>query len=138
MSKQQDKHKSKNKGQSSEGIKDPKLAAAVESNQLDRDEALEAEAKKEKVVKKADIEKVEGHTPMVFTKEVFYNDLTKPEYGPGEVYQVPNHMVQRWIKRGGLVVDESLDLEKALAKSEAPQEEKLDLDKDQGDNKDIE
>lgn len=41
---------------------------------------------------------------MRFPKDMYYNDLNVPLYKGGEVVQVPEKMVERWTKRGGVLV----------------------------------
>lgn len=42
---------------------------------------------------------------MIFSKDMFYNDMNKPLYCAGKIYDVEENMVARWLKRGGEVVD---------------------------------
>lgn len=44
-----------------------------------------------------------GFTPMIFTQDMFYQDPEVPLYDKGRVHQVPNNMVERWLKRGGQI-----------------------------------
>ena len=47
---------------------------------------------------------------MRFKEAKFYNDLSKPLYLPGEVYQIEGaDMIQRWLKRGGEIVEGKLE-----------------------------
>lgn len=62
-------------------------------------------------------------TKMTFSKSMYYNDLQNPLYVAGPVYDVPNEMVERWIKRGGVVVgDVAVDVP-TPAKHEPPEGE---------------
>lgn len=42
---------------------------------------------------------------MIFRENKFYNDLKKPIYLAGVVYEIEPNMVQRWLKRGGKIVE---------------------------------
>lgn len=43
---------------------------------------------------------------MKFTKEMFYNDMTKPEFEPNKIYTLKGAgWIQRWLKRGGIIVE---------------------------------
>lgn len=41
---------------------------------------------------------------MWFNTNMYYNDLVTPLYEAGKEYDVPERMVSRWIKRGGVLV----------------------------------
>jgi hypothetical protein len=51
---------------------------------------------------------------MKFPKDMFYTDMNNPLYRKGEVYEVEDRMVERWLKRGGIVVEELPVVEKAV------------------------
>lgn len=42
---------------------------------------------------------------MVFAEDKFYNDPNVPLYKAGELYDIPENMVSRWLKRGGTIVE---------------------------------
>lgn len=44
-------------------------------------------------------------TKMIFHRDMYYNDPTVPYYDKDKVYEVPNAMVARWMKRGGQIVE---------------------------------
>lgn len=50
------------------------------------------------------VKQLPEHTLMIFDQDKFYNDPTTPLYNKDTVYNVPNAMVDRWIKRGGKFV----------------------------------
>ena len=51
---------------------------------------------------KSDLVSVE----MKFPEDMYYNDLSRPIYRAGEVYTIVGlDMVQRWLKRGGIIVE---------------------------------
>lgn len=43
---------------------------------------------------------------MIFSEDMFYDDLANPLYDKGTKYLVPGNMVDRWLMRGGMLVDE--------------------------------
>lgn len=43
---------------------------------------------------------------MYFSQDMFYTDLSTPLYNAGKTYFVEQRMVNRWLKRGGVVVNE--------------------------------
>lgn len=44
---------------------------------------------------------------MIFKEAKFYNDLETPIFKPGEIYELEGaDWIQRWIKRGGAIVDQ--------------------------------
>lgn len=42
---------------------------------------------------------------MKFSEDKFYNDMDTPFYVKGIVYDVPMEMKDRWLTRGGIIVD---------------------------------
>lgn len=54
----------------------------------------------------------EGFVKMRFKEDKFYTDLNNPIYRKGQIYDIPNNMVERWIKRGGTIIDCQETLEK--------------------------
>lgn len=42
---------------------------------------------------------------MRFKVDMFYNDLEKPLYLKNQIYNIPERMIQRWLNRGGELVD---------------------------------
>lgn len=54
---------------------------------------------------------------MKFFADKFYNDLNKPLYLAGQIYDVPEDMVARWQKRGGVLVE---DIPTLPTKAEEP------------------
>lgn len=66
--------------------------------------------------------KKEKTVKMKFSEDMFYNlDLI---YNKGHVYEVPENMVERWKKRGGVIVDDmgdpvQVDADVAAAQSPA-------------------
>ena len=42
---------------------------------------------------------------MKFTEDKFGKDKSKPLYEKGKVYDIPAGQVLRWVKRGGIIVD---------------------------------
>ncbi len=45
-------------------------------------------------------------TKMKFNRDMYYDDRTKPLYSAGIVYEIPHGMVNRWLKRGGVIVED--------------------------------
>ncbi len=43
---------------------------------------------------------------MIFNRTMFYDSREIPIYNAGIVYEIPLNMVDRWLKRGGVIVDE--------------------------------
>lgn len=43
---------------------------------------------------------------MIFPRDMFYNDLANPIYVANKIYDVPENMVDRWLKRGGVLATE--------------------------------
>lgn len=43
---------------------------------------------------------------MRFSKDMYYTDQNIPLYVAGKIYDVPESMVHRWVKRGGDIVGE--------------------------------
>lgn len=48
-----------------------------------------------------------GHVLMTFAENKFYNDPNEPLYMAGVVYDVPVNMADRWLKRGGTILENS-------------------------------
>ncbi len=46
---------------------------------------------------------------MKFPKDMYYNDLSKPLYLKGEIYEVEDKNVQRWLNRGGEIVEDKVE-----------------------------
>jgi hypothetical protein len=77
-------------------------------------------------------------TFMKFSQDMFYDSKDVPIYNKGKVYEIPENMVARWLKRGGEIVvapvvpvePEPLDLEQEF-------DEDADMDLD-GDDSDVE
>lgn len=67
--------------------------------------------------------KKEETVKMKFARDMFYDDPNVPLYDSGKVYDVPVNMKDRWIKRGGELVDE-----KGFTPSELEQK-RIDADK---------
>lgn len=45
---------------------------------------------------------------MKFTENKFYTDQNKPIFVPGVVYEITGaDQIQRWLKRGGVIVEEA-------------------------------
>lgn len=64
---------------------------------------------------------------MKFSEEKFYNDQTKPMFEAGKVYELEGFdWIQRWLKRGGEIVEE-LKV-KPVPVQEAPKEIEQDLE----------
>lgn len=42
---------------------------------------------------------------MIFPQDMFYEDLKKPLYLKGKVYVIAPEMVNRWLKRGGVIYE---------------------------------
>jgi hypothetical protein len=67
--------------------------------------------------------KKEKTVKMKFSEDMFYNlDLI---YNKGHVYEIPENMVERWKKRGGVIVDDAgepvqVDADVAAGKSPVP------------------
>ena len=56
----------------------------------------------------------EQKVKMIFSEEKFYNDLTKPHFEKGKIYDVVGaDQIQRWLKRGGKIVEGELEMAKA-------------------------
>lgn len=53
---------------------------------------------------------MEPTVKMIFSVDMFYQDPTTPLYTKGIVYEVPKAMVPRWLKRGGQIVEEVVEL----------------------------
>ncbi len=53
---------------------------------------------------------------MRFFEDKYGNDFDKPFYEKGKVYDVPKENVERWLKRGGVLVEEEEAKAKAKAK----------------------
>lgn len=52
----------------------------------------------------------EQKVKMRFSEHKFYNDLNKPLYEAGKVYEVVGAgFIQRWLKRGGVIVEGELN-----------------------------
>lgn len=63
---------------------------------------------KDKAVKRF-VDDKDKTVQMRFPKDMFYNDLTVPIYKGGEICDVPESTVDRWLKRGGVLIkDEEL------------------------------
>lgn len=46
---------------------------------------------------------------MKFTENKFYNDMNKPMFHAGEVYEMEGvEWIQRWLRRGGIIVEGKL------------------------------
>lgn len=74
---------------------------------------------------------------MRFPKDQYYNDLTVPLYKGGEVVDVPERMVVRWLKRGGVLITDEVAGRAPMAPSKPP--EKLETQPaDEGDEKSLE
>lgn len=59
---------------------------------------------KDKAVKRPDDH---GRTvKMRFPKDMYYTDQNVPIYKGGEVVEVPESMVTRWLKRGGVLISD--------------------------------
>lgn len=41
---------------------------------------------------------------MTFPKDMFYDDMKKPLYLANKIYVIAPEMVDRWLKRGGVIV----------------------------------
>ena len=69
---------------------------------------IEKEMAKAKVQKENSSQKVK----MKFNEDKFYNDFTKPEYEKNKVYTIEGaDKIQRWLKRGGVIVEGELKVE---------------------------
>lgn len=62
-----------------------------------------------------------GKVKMSFTEHKYYNDLNNPLYLAGEVYEIEDNMVERWLKRGGKIVSGEIK----LAKQDEPNPSKI-------------
>jgi hypothetical protein len=60
---------------------------------------------------------MEKTVKMRFQKDMYYEDQNVPLYKGGEDVDVPERMVSRWLKRGGMLV---ADLPKPPAPAPAP------------------
>lgn len=47
-------------------------------------------------------------TKMKFNQTVFYESPDIPAYTAGQIAEVEDHMVMRWLKRGAEIIDEAL------------------------------
>jgi hypothetical protein len=45
---------------------------------------------------------------MRFPKDMYYNDMNVPLYKGGEVVEVPEEKVSRWLKRGGVLITDEV------------------------------
>ncbi len=45
---------------------------------------------------------------MKFNRPMYLTDRNIPLYMPGKVYDVPGKMVERWLKRGGVIVKDEV------------------------------
>lgn len=43
---------------------------------------------------------------MYFTKDTFYTDPTRPLYLGGHTYDIPQSYVEKWLKRGALLISD--------------------------------
>lgn len=76
-------------------------------------------------------------TFMKFPQDMFYDSKEIPLYNKGKIYEIPESMVARWLKRGGEIVSapvvpvqpEPLDLEQEF-------DEEVDMDLDDDDSED--
>ena len=60
---------------------------------------------------------------MVFSEDKFYNDRENPLFIKGEIYGLEGQdWIERWIKRGGAIVDENTGLPKPM---DSDKEEKV-------------
>lgn len=57
---------------------------------------------------------------MRFREDKFYSDLNVPLYRKGIIYDVPLDKKDRWVKRGGELVDEDPAPEEMVAKPDVP------------------
>lgn len=53
---------------------------------------------------------------MKFKDNKYYNDLSNPHFYAGKVYEIEDKDVQRWLNRGGEIVDGSLRMPKVSPK----------------------
>lgn len=60
-------------------------------------------------------------TKMKFSVDMFYGNPDVPLYMPGQVYDVEKHMVSRWLKRGGQIVEDAEE-QQPVAEEAAPGE----------------
>lgn len=70
---------------------------------------MSKEKKKIKRLEKEAVQKSVSAKPpvkMVFGENKFYHDMYNPLYLAGKVYDIESHMVDRWLRRGGIIVDE--------------------------------
>jgi len=66
---------------------------------------IERESAPEVVVETPDSDS--SKVKMIFTEAKFYNDSENPIFEPNKVYELEGaDWIQRWVKRGGAIVDE--------------------------------
>lgn len=57
-----------------------------------------------------------GVVKMRFKEHKYYNDLTTPAFYAGEIYELEGaEWIQRWLKRGGEIVEGTLEMPKPEA-----------------------
>lgn len=78
-----------------------------------------------------------GKVKMKFKEHMYYNDLNNPMFNAGEIYELEGaDWIQRWLKRGGEIVEGDLVLPKgdkpnpsALVNKQSPVANDLERDK---------
>lgn len=84
---------------------DAELAHDLEADgKISHEEVEKADEKREKVLEKKEL--APGRVKMKFAQHMYYNDLDKPIFEAGVVYELEGaEWIQRWIKRGGEVLE---------------------------------
>lgn len=83
---------------------------------------MSKEKKQQKLLKKQAEAAALAASPKVkmkFSRSMFYNDPQVPLYEANTVYEIEPNMVDRWLKRGGVVVTDE-EVVQAPVKAEEP------------------
>ena len=59
---------------------------------------------------------------MLFQKDAYFNNPNTPLYDAGKIYDIEDRMVEKWMKRGAVIVEEPTKVEEPVVE-EVPKQE---------------